>query len=77
MQSVCLFLQFVPLEDDTLDFFRPVARAIMRELRSKACLPTRPSVDGGKMGIYNHHWAGKHNILSLCLLYQNYLSSVK
>ena len=35
------FIQFIPLEDEILDFFRPVAADIMKQLRAKACLPTQ------------------------------------
>ena len=40
--AVCSFLQFVPLEDEILDFFRPVASHILQQLRAKKCLPTEP-----------------------------------
>ena len=47
IDAVCRFLSFVPMEDSTLDFFRPVSRAIIRELVSKPCLPSQPSTTGG------------------------------
>ena len=45
VQAVCNFLQFIPLEDEILDFFRPVASSILQKLRSKPCLPTEPTGD--------------------------------
>lgn len=38
---MCSFLQFVPLEDEILDFFRPVALNILQLLRARPCLPTQ------------------------------------
>ena len=41
IESLLRFVQFVPLEDEILDFFRPVAAHIMQQLRAKPCLPTQ------------------------------------
>ena len=38
--AVALFLQFVPLEGEVHDFFKPVTRQILRLLQGKQCLPT-------------------------------------
>uniref|UniRef100_A0A3B3RWP0 Wu:fj29h11 n=1 Tax=Paramormyrops kingsleyae TaxID=1676925 RepID=A0A3B3RWP0_9TELE len=40
LQGLCRFLQFVPLPDEILDFFSPVASQIIQLLKGKACLPT-------------------------------------
>ena len=47
------YLQFIPLEDEILDFFRPVAARILQQLRAKAWLPTQPGKDGGQGGSGN------------------------
>ena len=39
VEAVCLFIKFIPLEDEILDFFRPVASQILQRLRSEPCLP--------------------------------------
>jgi len=41
IESLLRFVQFIPLEDEILDFFRPVAAHIMQLLRAKPCLPTQ------------------------------------
>ncbi|KAM6951488.1 uncharacterized protein FYW47_015000 [Aplochiton taeniatus] len=46
LSGLCHFLQFVPLPDEVLDFFRPVAGQIIQLLKGKAFLPTLTS-DGG------------------------------
>ena len=33
------YFQFVPLEEEILDFFSPVARHILKLLQSKCCIP--------------------------------------
>ena len=38
--AVALFLQFVPLEGEVHDFFKPVTGHILRLLQGKQCLPT-------------------------------------
>ena len=38
--AVALFLQFVPLEGEVHDFFKPVTGQILRLLQGKQCLPT-------------------------------------
>ena len=40
--AVALFLQFVPLDGELHDFFKPVAIRIRNLLRGAACLPTEP-----------------------------------
>ena len=40
------FLQFVPLEDEILDFFRPVSSSILQTLKAKECLPVQTSKKG-------------------------------
>lgn len=42
IHAVTAYLQFVPGEDEVLDFFRPVAAHILKKLRSKPCIPTQP-----------------------------------
>ena len=39
-QAVALFLQFVPLEGEIHDFFKPVSSRILSLLRRKKCLPS-------------------------------------
>ncbi|XP_036073145.1 protein NO VEIN isoform X3 [Oryzias melastigma] len=46
LKGLCRFLQFIPLPDEVLDFFKPVAGQIIQLLKGKAFLPTRDS-DGG------------------------------
>ena len=41
IEALLRFIQFIPLEDEILDFFRPVAAQIMQQLRAKPCLPTQ------------------------------------
>ncbi|XP_034415421.1 protein NO VEIN isoform X2 [Cyclopterus lumpus] len=45
LKGLCQFLQFVPLPDEVLDFFKPVAGQIIQMLKGKAFLPTL-STDG-------------------------------
>ena len=40
---MALYMQFVPLEGEVHDFFRPVAGQILQLLRGQECLPTDPS----------------------------------
>uniref|UniRef100_A0A8C7R4M3 Wu:fj29h11 n=1 Tax=Oncorhynchus mykiss TaxID=8022 RepID=A0A8C7R4M3_ONCMY len=40
LKGLCHFLQFVPLPDEVLDFFKPVAGQIIQLLKGKAFLPT-------------------------------------
>ncbi|XP_070708112.1 uncharacterized protein [Pempheris klunzingeri] len=40
LKGLCQFLQFVPLPDEVLDFFKPVAGKIIQLLKGKAFLPT-------------------------------------
>lgn len=46
MEAVTSFLQFVPVEDEIIDFFRPVANQILQKLRAKPCVPTQPNSKG-------------------------------
>ncbi|KAG9350267.1 hypothetical protein JZ751_026621 [Albula glossodonta] len=46
LQGLCHFLQFIPLPDEILDFFKPVAGQIIQKLKGKACLPTQECQDG-------------------------------
>ncbi|XP_029953318.1 protein NO VEIN isoform X2 [Salarias fasciatus] len=43
LKGLCHFLQFVPLPDEVLDFFKPVAGKIIQLLKGKAFLPTQSS----------------------------------
>ncbi|KAM7382188.1 hypothetical protein PAMA_012854 [Pampus argenteus] len=43
MKGLCQFLQFIPLSDEILDFFKPVAGQILQLLKGKAFLPTLSS----------------------------------
>ncbi|XP_056285066.1 uncharacterized protein wu:fj29h11 isoform X2 [Pseudoliparis swirei] len=45
LKGLCQFLLFVPLPDEVLDFFKPVAGQIIQMLKGKAFLPTL-STDG-------------------------------
>ena len=40
IEALLRFVEFIPLEDEILDFFRPVAAHIMQQLRARPCLPT-------------------------------------
>lgn len=46
MEAVISYLQFVPVEDEIIDFFRPVANQILQKLRAKPCVPTQPNSKG-------------------------------
>ncbi|KAJ8246365.1 hypothetical protein GJAV_G00266920 [Gymnothorax javanicus] len=46
LQGLCHFLQYIPLPDEILDFFNPVAGQIIQLIKGKACLPTKESEDG-------------------------------
>uniref|UniRef100_A0A3Q3K307 HTH OST-type domain-containing protein n=1 Tax=Monopterus albus TaxID=43700 RepID=A0A3Q3K307_MONAL len=43
LKGLCQFLQFIPLPDELLDFFKPVAGQIIQLLKGKAFLPTLSS----------------------------------
>ncbi|KAM4524399.1 uncharacterized protein PAE49_000724 isoform 2-T3 [Odontesthes bonariensis] len=43
LKGLCQFLQFVPLPDEVLDFFKPVAGQIIQKLKGEAFLPTLSS----------------------------------
>ncbi|XP_077359160.1 uncharacterized protein LOC144005104 isoform X2 [Festucalex cinctus] len=40
LRGLCQFLQFIPLPDEVMDFFKPVASQIIQLLKGKAFLPT-------------------------------------
>lgn len=42
MEAVALFLQYVPLEGELLDFFQPLTAQVLTLLRGTSCLPTDP-----------------------------------
>ena len=42
VEAVALFLQFVPLEGEVHDFFKPVTSRILQHLRGRNCLPSDP-----------------------------------
>jgi hypothetical protein len=46
MEAVCTFLQFVPMEDEVLEFFKPVASDILKKLKAKPCIPTLAEKQG-------------------------------
>ncbi|XP_050398302.1 uncharacterized protein LOC126816138 isoform X1 [Patella vulgata] len=50
IEALLAFLQFVPMEDEILDFFKPVATQILAKLRAKECLPVVTGKDG------NYQW---------------------
>ncbi|XP_034425939.1 protein NO VEIN isoform X1 [Hippoglossus hippoglossus] len=43
LKGLCQFLQFIPLPDEVMDFFKPVAGQIVQLLKGKAFLPTLSS----------------------------------
>lgn len=43
LNGLCNFLYFIPLPDEVLDFFKPVAGQIIQLLKGKAFLPTLSS----------------------------------
>ncbi|XP_051926916.1 uncharacterized protein wu:fj29h11 isoform X2 [Hippocampus zosterae] len=43
LRGLCQFLQFIPLPDEVMDFFKPVAGQIIQLLKGKAFLPTLSS----------------------------------
>ena len=45
-EAVALYLQFIPLDGELHDFFKPVAIRIRNLLRGAACLPTEPGSEG-------------------------------
>lgn len=42
IQAISLFLQFVPLEGEIHDFFKPISSLILHLLRGRRCLPSDP-----------------------------------
>ncbi|CAI9734952.1 Hypothetical predicted protein [Octopus vulgaris] len=49
VMAVASYLQFVPEEDEVLDFFRPIATHIQKKLKSKPCIPCQPLTEGGNI----------------------------
>ncbi|KAL3859496.1 hypothetical protein ACJMK2_009715 [Sinanodonta woodiana] len=49
IEALSAFLQFVPMEDEILDFFRPVAIEILKKLKGIPCVPTEPNSRGNIM----------------------------
>ncbi|XP_053389616.1 uncharacterized protein LOC128552593 [Mercenaria mercenaria] len=45
MEAVCAFLQFVPMEDEVLEFFKPVASDILKKLKAKQFVPTQANAE--------------------------------
>ncbi|XP_022793492.1 uncharacterized protein LOC111332406 isoform X4 [Stylophora pistillata] len=43
LSSLVTYFQFVPLEEEILDFFTPVARLILTLLQGKSCIPVKSS----------------------------------
>ncbi|XP_078599079.1 uncharacterized protein LOC144874602 isoform X2 [Branchiostoma floridae x Branchiostoma japonicum] len=41
VDAVCRFLQFVPMPDEILDFFKPVAMQIVQHIKAQACIPVQ------------------------------------
>lgn len=48
LESLWAYLQFVPLEDEILDFFKPVATQILQRLRASPCMPIASGNTGKK-----------------------------
>ncbi|XP_069785977.1 uncharacterized protein [Narcine bancroftii] len=46
LEGLRQFLAFIPLLDEILDFFQPVAVQIIQKLKAKSCLPTTEDQDG-------------------------------
>ncbi|KAK7114721.1 uncharacterized protein [Littorina saxatilis] len=51
LQSLWSYLQFVPLEDEILDFFKPVATHVLQKLRATPCMPVVSASAGNKATI--------------------------
>ena len=62
MKGLVHFLQFVPLPDEVLDFFKPVARQILQLLKGLAFLPTLNS--GTHTDSLTHSRSHTHNCLA-------------
>jgi hypothetical protein len=45
LEAVINYLQFIPLEDEVMDFFKPVAYQIMQNIKSKPCLPVQVKLE--------------------------------
>lgn len=63
LNGLCRFLHFIPLPDEVLDFFRPVAGQIIQLLKGKAFLPTLNSGSHLKKKTTpkNQNWVVKMN----------------
>ena len=46
LEAVGSYLLFVPMEDEVLDFFKPVAANILKKLKARPCIPTQPDSQG-------------------------------
>ena len=67
MEAVCTFLQFVPMEDEVLEFFKPVASDILKKLKAKPCIPTQAD-EQGKLS---------HTKYDTCTLYKYFFMPMK
>ena len=45
VEATAFFLQFIPLEGELHDFFRPVSTSILNSVRGTPCLPSDPVLD--------------------------------
>lgn len=45
LSSVASYFQFVPLDEEILDFFTPVARHILKLLQGKPCIPVKKNTE--------------------------------
>ena len=79
LRAVCLWSQFIPLEDEVLDFFQPVASNILRKLRAEACMPTQPVAGQGRKMTHDEQvyfavfsgklWHLQHNCVGDTIVY--------
>ena len=46
VKAISLFVQFIPLDGEVHDFFKPVTSQILRLLKGSKCLPTDPLNEG-------------------------------
>lgn len=58
LSSVASYFQFVPLEEEILDFFTPVARHILTLLQAEPCIPVQmiSHETGGKSSSISYEW---------------------
>jgi hypothetical protein len=52
VEAVSAFLQFIPMEDEIMDSFRPVATQILQKVRTSLCMPTQPNTEGNDTPMY-------------------------